>query len=85
MKTLTIRTDDELLLERIKNKADKKRQSVNQFVIHVLKQNLGLLENSFTNTYNDLDYLAGTWSLNDEKDFFNNISNLEKIDEEIWK
>ena len=35
--------------------------------------------------YDDLDHLAGTWSLNDLNEFENATSAFEKVDEDMWK
>ena len=43
---------------------------------------MGLL---FSNKYNDLDSLAGTWNKKDYDEFNENIASFDQIDEEMWK
>ena len=35
--------------------------------------------------YHDLDYLAGTWTEEDDKEFLQATEDFNKIDEELWK
>jgi len=35
--------------------------------------------------YHDLDYLAGTWTEEDDIEFLKATENFNKIDEELWK
>jgi hypothetical protein len=34
--------------------------------------------------YHDLDYLAGTWTEDDEKEFLKNTKHYNKIDPSLW-
>ncbi len=38
-----------------------------------------------TPPYHDLDGLAGTWTESDSREFFANIAELTRIDEELWR
>jgi len=35
--------------------------------------------------YHDLDYLAGTWTEEDDREFLQAAEDFDKIDEELWK
>ncbi len=35
--------------------------------------------------YHDLDYLAGTWTEEDDREFLQATEDFNKIDEELWK
>ena len=35
--------------------------------------------------YHDLDFLAGTWTEQDSREFFANLADLSQIDEELWR
>ncbi|MGA9377690.1 MAG: hypothetical protein WBV73_02715 [Phormidium sp.] len=36
-------------------------------------------------TYHDLNFLAGTWTKEDEIEFSRNTSNFNKIDRDLWQ
>lgn len=38
----------------------------------------------FIQEYHDLDYLAGTWSEEDELEFINNTNYFNQIDPKLW-
>ncbi|AFZ11877.1 hypothetical protein Cri9333_0962 [Crinalium epipsammum PCC 9333] len=41
-------------------------------------------ENPIT-TYHDLDFLAGTWTADDETEFLSNTNDFNKIDKNLWQ
>ncbi len=82
MKTLTIRNIDDDLGKFLKKKAEESGTSLNSCIINILKEKMGLL---FSNKYNDLDSLAGTWNKKDYDEFNENIASFDQIDEEMWK
>lgn len=86
MKTLTIRGIDMEMDEKIKEKAQESRESINKMMLRLLKSALGIGEKKPTfPIYHDLDHLAGTWTKEDEEEFNANTKAFEKIDEELWK
>jgi hypothetical protein len=85
MKTLTIRGIDTELAKKIKERSRKSGESINKIILRLLKSTFGLNENRVFPTYHDLDNLAGTWTKEDEKEFYKNIQGLEKIDKELWE
>ena len=34
--------------------------------------------------YHDLDHLAGTWTVQDAKEFEENIESLQSVDDDLW-
>ncbi len=85
MKTLTIRGIDPELANKIKERSRKSGESINKLILRLLKSALGLGEKQVFPIYHDLDHLAGTWTKEDEKEFYKNIQGLEKIDKELWE
>ena len=85
MKTITIRGIDPELANKIKERSRQSGESINKMLLGLLKSALGLGENKVFPTYHDLDHLAGTWTKEDEKEFYENIQELEKVDKELWE
>ena len=85
MSTMTIRGLDDLTIKALKEKAKQEGMSVNSTLVKLLQEELGLKKKKRTVVYNDLDYLAGTWSDKDFKEFKKKIEEFEKIDETTWK
>ena len=86
MKAISIRGLEPQVAEKLKTAAQKKSQSVNQFVIETIKEKLGMKKKlKYTRIHDDLDHLFGKWS---EKEFSiiqGKIDNERKIDPELWK
>jgi len=86
MKTLTIRGLDDRLTSLLKKQAAATHQSVNQFVLDVLKRQLGLdKKKRFTEEFHDLDNLFGRWSEDEYKNIQGKIEAERQIDAELWK
>ena len=86
MKTMTIRSVDPLLVDKMKNLAKQQNKSLNQFVIDILKQYMGMKkEKKFTAVYHDLDHLFGRWSEKEFNRIQGKIDSERKIDRELWK
>ncbi len=85
MTTMTIRGLDDLTIKALKEKAKKEGSSVNAALVKLLQEALGIKKKKRTVVYNDLDYLAGTWSDKDYKEFLQATADFAKIDENIWK
>lgn len=54
-------------------------------MLKILKEALGIEKKKGIVIYDDLDHLAGTWSLNDLTECENATSAFEKVDEDMWK
>jgi plasmid stability protein len=84
--TLSIRGLDNALTEELKKIANAEEKSVNQCVIDILKQQLGLTkQKKFTQSYDDLDQLFGSWSEGSFAEIEQKISSERQIDDELWK
>jgi len=85
MKSITIRRIDPGLDRVIKSRAKQNNQSVNQWVLDMLKKITGTGKEPVFKKYTDLDALAGGWSKEEAKIFQKNNQIFEKIDEDVWK
>jgi hypothetical protein len=70
---------------RSRKRQNKEGSSVNAALVKLLQEELSLKKKKSTVVYNDLDYLAGTWSDKDYKEFLQATADFEKIDENAWK
>jgi len=63
MKAITIRGIDSSVLSKLKQVAKNEKKSVNQLVVNIIKQNIGMLKTKkYTKKYDDLDHLFGIWT-----------------------
>jgi len=87
VKQLTIRGVTEELHHKIKFKADQQNLSINRYVLTILKESVGFAEQGIAldAEYNDLDYLAGTWTQEDYHDFKDLIDEQREIDPDLWQ
>jgi len=85
-KDIRLSNIDSLLYERLKYEAERQGMDLKTLIILIIRKSLGLekIRNKKI-VYNDLDYLSGTWSKDEHKDFINNTSELSTIDAELWK
>jgi hypothetical protein len=86
MSSLSIRGVDEKLSTILKAQAQHSNKSVNQYVLDLLKKTAGLeKEKKYTQEYNDLDHLFGTWLDSDFRKIQRKIDKERVIDEDLWK
>ena len=86
MKAITIRGIDSSVFEKLKEVAKKEGKSVNQLVLDLIRQNIGMQKKpKFTNRYNDLDTLFGKWSHAEFEGIQGCIDSQRKIDLELWQ
>ncbi len=86
MKTITIRGLDAEASEKIKKAAAKQNKSINQFVLELIRTNLGLeKEKQYTREYNDLDHLFGSWRDDEYRQIQDKIDRERRIDQEMWE
>ena len=77
---------DQMIVERLKLEAKRYGKDLNSYLIYLLKSSVGLEKiEKKEDGYNDLDFLSGTWSKDDYNEFISNISDLNQIDDELWK
>jgi hypothetical protein len=86
MKAITIRGIDSSVSSKLKQVAKNERKSVNQLVLDMIKQNLGMQKRKkYTKKYNDLDHLFGKWTDSEFDKIQGIINSQRKIDLELWE
>ena len=85
MKAMTIRGLDSSVSEKLKEYAKNEGKSVNQFVLDMIKQNVGMQKKKkYTHRHKDLDHLFGKWSNSEFNKIQDAIDAQRKIDQELW-
>ena len=85
MKQLTVRGVDDFLDQRLKQEAQEKGISVNRYVLEVLRDATGQLEQTASSPrFHDLDHLAGTWDEAMLVEFEALTAEQRPIDEVLW-
>ena len=86
MTQLTVRGVDANLHEELKARARQQGLSVNRYILKLLREATGEIEPSGEQPqYHDLDHLAGTWSVEDAKEFEEILLEQRHIDEGMWR
>jgi len=86
MKTLSIRGVDDRLAAMLKQEAASAHKSINQFVLEVLRERLGVdKKRKLTAEFNDLDHLFDTWSKEEYMRIQGKIDDERRVDNELWK
>jgi hypothetical protein len=78
----TIRGIPHEVMALLKEKAKENGISINLLILNLIDQRIGY--GGQLTPYNDLDYLAGTWSEEEAAKFGKNIRCFETIDKELW-
>lgn len=81
MKTLTIRNLPPEIAEALREEKHRRRQSLNQTVIELLRQGLRV----GARRSNGLARLAGNWSEEEHRRFEQTTAPFERVDEELWR
>jgi plasmid stability protein len=81
MKTLTIRNVPPTLAEALEREKRRRGESLNQTVIELLGQGLGVGEVRS----NGLAALAGNWNEEEFRQFEEAVTPFEEIDPELWR
>ncbi len=84
MSIMTIRGIDNRITKVLKEKAKEEGVSIDVVLVKILKEALGIEKKTKSITHNDLDYLAGTWSEKDYKEFQSKVADFERVDENMW-
>lgn len=84
MTTMTLRGIDDTISGALKEKARREDTSVNTVMLRIIKEGLGIGKKKRNVVYDDLDYLAGTWSAEDAAEFERATAVFEKVDEDMW-
>lgn len=86
MKAITIRGIDSSVSSKLKQVADNEKKSVNQLVLDMIKQSIGMHKmEKYTKRYNDLDHLFGKWTDAEFEKIQGIVDSQRKIDLELWK
>jgi len=85
MTTMTLRGIDDTLAQTLKELARNQGVSLNALALRLIREATGIHKRKRTTVHYDLDSLAGTWCKEDEVAFQVATSQLETVDEEIWK
>jgi len=86
MKAITIRGIDSSVSSKLKQVAKNEKKSVNQLVLDMIKQNIGMQKRKkYTKKYNDLDHLFGKWTDSEFDKIQGIINSQRKIDLELWE
>jgi len=86
MKAITIRGLEPSVSSKLKKVAKKEKKSVNQLVLDMIKQNIGMQkEKKYTKQYDDLDHLFGIWTDAEFDKIQGRIDSHRKIDRELWE
>ena len=78
---MTIRNVPDVVAEALEKEKSRRRGSLNRTVIELLSQGLGV----DTTRSNGLARLAGTWTAEEVREFEENVSLFEEIDDELWR
>jgi hypothetical protein len=82
MRHLTIRNVSSDLARRLEEEKRARGRSLNQTVLDLLSQAVGLTRRRRTN---GLAQLAGVWSAEEYEAFEHAVAETEQIDEELWR
>ena len=87
MKQLTIRGVADELHHEIRIRADQQNMSINRYILSIIKKQVGFsnYEELHDTEFDDLDYLAGTWSQEEYQEFIDLLQGQRKIDPELWQ
>jgi len=86
VKAITIRGIDSSVFSKLKQVARNEKKSVNQLVLDMIKQNIGMQKRKkYTKKYNDLDHLFGIWTDTEFDKIQGIIDDQRKIDRELWE
>ena len=85
MKTITIRGIDSSVSAKLKQTAKNEKKSVNQLIVDMIKQNIGMPKKRYTKKYNDLDHLFGRWNDAEFEKIQGVINSQRKIDRKLWE
>jgi len=83
MKYLTVRNVPNDLAAALQHETKRRRESLNQTVLDLLRQALGVGSSQMPT--NGLEQLAGTWTEDELAEFENAVARFQQIDDELWQ
>jgi hypothetical protein len=83
---ITIQDMDEATAEWISDAARRRGVSTETIILELIHKGIDLeRQDSHSQTYHDLDALAGTWSAEEADEFLKAIADFEQADEKLWQ
>ena len=84
VKSITIHALDAMLAQLISEKAQRQGTSLNQTIKMLLRQSLGIANDSAKARVANFRDIFGVWSKTDEKAFHGKVTDFERVDREDW-
>ena len=85
MKSFPLRGLDGELGKTLKKVSKNTNLSINQLILNILKEKLGLSKKkTHTQKYDDLNFLFGTWSEKEFDEFEASQADFNIIEKELW-
>ena len=88
MAQLTIRGVDDNLQQLLRREAARRSQSINRYVLSLLRQATGMSNAAQAEPqeeFHDLDHLAGTWTEQESTEFEAQLAAQRGIDDDLWR
>ena len=85
MNAITVRNLPPAVAKAVKEKARKEKLSLNKAILRLLEEATGTHKGNKTAVHDDLDYLAGTWSAAEYRQFVDALREQRQIDPGMWK
>ncbi len=86
MANVSIRGLDEKVLKRLKRQAQKEGGSLNGLVVRMLQSDSAAAPSKPpTQRFDDLDALAGTWTMQQAQQFERDTAAFADVDPTLWK
>ena len=82
---LTLRNPPRNVARAIRDRARKRRTSLNKAVISLLEESPGVVQEMSAKRHHDLDELAGCWSSREADGFDKALHAQRVIDPELWE
>jgi phosphopantetheinyl transferase (holo-ACP synthase) len=82
---MSIRGLDDNALSRLKNRAEQEGSSLNSLVVRLLEDTGTPVQSNVLKKFDDLDSLAGTWSVKEAQAFERNTTAFAEVDAALWK
>jgi antitoxin FitA-like protein len=84
--SMSIRGLDKKVMDRLKQRAQRERTSVNSVVVRLLQNATGKpARQGALQKFDDLDALVGTWDGRQERVFLRNTEPFSEVDPALWK
>ncbi|HET7063131.1 MAG TPA: hypothetical protein VFI49_02570 [Rudaea sp.] len=81
MPDILVRNIEEVIAERIKAIAREREWSINDVIVHLLRQSLGLADDDiFRREMHDIAVIGGTWDSRETKAFRSAVEAFEQIE-----